>query len=94
MNRAERRAQARARPKDNTYIYQEKRWIEHIRKLVPKIDAGVALILKRKYHMSKEQIMDILQGSQALWQADGKDFDILDACAREVGIGFGTKGGN
>lgn len=53
MNRAERRAQARARPKDNTYIYQEKRWSEHVRKLVPKIDAGVALVLHRNYGMSQ-----------------------------------------
>ena len=94
MNRAERRAQARARPKDNTYVYQEKRWSEHVRKLVPKIDAGVALALHRNYGMSQQQIIAIIQEAQNLWQADGKDFDILDACAREVGIGFGSKGGN
>ena len=94
MNRAERRAQARARPKDNTYKKKKKRWSEHVRKLVPKIDASVALALHRNYGMSQQQIIAIIQEAQNLWQADGKDFDILDACAREVGIGFGSKGGN
>ena len=51
MGRAERRAQQRSKQKDNTYIHQEKRWMGHVREMVPKIYAGFALTLSRQNNL-------------------------------------------
>lgn len=87
------RAERRHKPKqDNSFIHQEKRWKHHVREMVPKRCAALALILKRDYSMSSQQIVEIIQKAQDLWQADGDNFDILATCVRETGINFTSKG--
>lgn len=46
MSRAERRQKKNKQPVN--YIHQEKRWMAHIREMVPKIYAGFALTLSRQ----------------------------------------------
>lgn len=82
------RAERRHKPKqDNSYIYQERRWKAHIREMVPKIYAGFALSLKRRYGFGFDRIVTVLSDTQKYWQTDGKNgFDILKACREECGI--------
>ena len=89
MSRAERRRKAKPQ---NSFKHQEKRWTAHIREMVPKIYAGFVLVLWRKYHMTFEQIVDILRDEQDLWQRDGVNgFDIVRTCAEETGINLLSK---
>lgn len=87
------RAERRHKPKQQVnYIHQEKRWKAHIREMVPKIYAGFCLTLHRDYGMTFEQIVNILQDTQALWQSDGVDgFDIIKTCSDETGINLLSK---
>lgn len=92
MGRAERRAQQRSKQKDNTYIHQEKRWMGHVREMVPKIYAGFCLTLSRRYNMNFDQLVNILAETQELWQSDGNGgFDILKTCSEETGINLMCK---
>lgn len=87
MGRAERRAQQKI--KQPSYIHQEKRWKAHIREMVKKIYAAVCLVLRRKYGFTTEQIVDVLNSVQDLWQSDGENgFDILKTCFEETGVNF------
>lgn len=84
MGRAERR---HAPKQDKNYIQQERRWRAHIREMVPKIYAGFALSLHRRFDMDFDQIVNALTDTQELWQADGGNgFDILKTCSEETGI--------
>ena len=92
MGRAERRAQQRSKQKDNPYIHQEKRWMGHVREMVPKIYAGFCLTLSRDYNMTFDQLVNILAETQELWQSDGNGgSDILKTCSEETGINLMSK---
>lgn len=87
MNRAERRAQKFNKQERTTFIHQEKRWGVHIREMVPKIYAGFALSLHRRYGFGFDRIVTVLSDTQKYWQQDGVDgFDILKTCLDETGI--------
>lgn len=91
MGRKEKRAQQRAKPQNN-YIHQEKRWMGHVREMVPRIYAGFALAMHRRYHMTFEQIFQALVDTQEYWQSDGTGgFDILKTCSEETGINLLSK---
>lgn len=91
MGRAERRAQQRSK-KNTSYIHQEKRWMGHVREMVPKIYAGFCLTLSRDYNMTFDQLVNILAETQELWQSDGGNgFDILKTCSEETGINLMSK---
>lgn len=88
MGRAERRHKQK---QPANYIQQEKRWIGHVREMVPKIYAGFALTLHRQYGFDFDQIVNALAETQELWQSDGTGFDILKICSEETGINFMSK---
>lgn len=87
------RVDRRHKPKQPTsYIHQEKRWMAHIREMVPKIYAAFCLVLHRQHHMNFNDIYNLLVETQALWQSDGVDgFDIVKICAEETGINLLSK---
>jgi hypothetical protein len=87
------RAERRHKPKQQfNYIHQEKRWKAHIREMVPKIYAGFALSLHRRFGMDFDQIVNALSDTQELWQSDGNNgFDILKTCSEETGINLMSK---
>lgn len=87
------RAERRHKPKQQTgFLHQEKRWLAHIREMVPKIYAGFCLVLWEDFHLSFEQIVYILKKTQDLWQSDGENgFDIVKVCAEETGINLISK---
>lgn len=89
MGRAERRHKQK---QPTNYIHQEKRWMGHIREMVPKIYAGFCLTLSRRYNMDFDQLVNILAETQELWQSDGNNgFDILKTCSEETGINLLSK---
>lgn len=89
MGRAERRHKQQ---QHTGFLHQEKRWMAHIREMVPKIYASVVLLMHRRYHMGYEEIYNFLVDMQDLWQADGDNgFDIVKVCAEETGINLLSK---
>jgi len=89
MGRAERRHKAKPQ---NNFKHQEKRWLAHIREMVPKIYAAFCLVLWNDYHLTFEQIVDILKKTQDMWQRDGENgFDIVKVCAEKTGINLMSK---
>lgn len=89
MGRAERRHKTK---QPVNYIQQEKRWMGHVREMVPKIYAGFCLTLARRYNMDFDQLVNILAETQELWQSDGNNgFDILKTCSEETGINLMSK---
>lgn len=89
MSRAERRHKQQPQ---TGFLHQEKRWLAHIREMVPKIYAGFCLVLWEDFHLSFEQIVYILKRTQALWQSDGENgFDIVKECADKTGINLLSK---
>lgn len=89
MGRAERRHKVKPQ---NSFKHQEKRWLAHIREMVPKIYASVVLLMHRRYHMGYKEIYNFLMDMQDLWQSDGVDgFDIVKVCAEETGINLMSK---
>lgn len=89
MGRAERRHKQK---QPANYIQQEKRWMGHVREMVPKIYAGFCLTLSRQYNMDFDKLVNILAETQELWQSDGNNgFDILKTCSEETGINLMSK---
>lgn len=73
--------------KRNPFLEQEKRYRRVIKESVPKIYAGFALSLHRRYGFGFGRIVTVLSDTQKYWQEDGTGgFDILKACEDETGI--------
>ena len=60
---------------------------DKISKIVPEVYAGIALSLHRNYGWEYEQINDLFQSSQVIWQeCNDRNENMVQMCEEETGI--------
>lgn len=59
---------------------------------MPEVYAGIALALQRNYGWDYEQINELFEGSQRIWEdCNEKNVNMVQMCADETGIELRSK---
>ena len=78
--------------KNNDLITRYKTLYNKINQIVPEVYAGIALALQRNYGWDYEQINELFEGSQRIWEdCNEKNVNMVQMCADETGIELRSK---
>lgn len=78
--------------KNNDLITRYKTLYNKINQIVPEVYAGIALALHRNYGWDYEQINELFEGSQRIWEdCNEKNVNMVQMCADETGIELRSK---
>lgn len=78
--------------KNNDLITRYKTLYNKINQIVPEVYAGIALALQRNYGWDYEQINELFEGSQRIWEdCNEKNVNMVQMCADETGIELRNK---
>lgn len=78
--------------KNNAFINAQKRTMKQALDVVPKVYAAIAISLQRKYGWEFEDINDLFNESQEVWnECVQTGVDMLKMCSDETGIDMQRK---
>ena len=68
-------------------VNQYKAMYQQINQITPQVYAGIALALHRKHGWEYEQIAELIEESQIIWQeCVDSEVDMIKMCEKETGI--------